>query len=218
MPKNSGKTAVSSCKSHATTPPNTSSPTTSDLTSKLATTTRPIKNAVDAKAYLEQRSLIAVKNNYDLGTLANLLIMSSINPKIPNQTTNVMKAVALLMVNKFQTTFAEEIAVVITDKLHAPTTQILNHLDHKKDFLSALCTDQAKHIQQLHDLITSSNNIIKHLTSTTDTLEKATVTVSSIPMTLLIPTQQNTLPHYHQSNRGAKILTLTLTHALTLPH
>ena len=65
----------------------------------------------------------------------------------------------------------------------------------KKDFLSALCTDQAKHIQQLHDLITSSNNIIKHLTSTTDTLEKATVTISSIPPQSYDSTNTNTAEH-----------------------
>ena len=105
--------------------PLTPSPTF-NLTSKLAATTGPVKNAVDAKVYLEQRSLITFEDNFGLNTLVNLLLMTSLNPKIPNQPTNVIRAVSLLMVSELQASYAREISAAITEKLYNPTTQVLN--------------------------------------------------------------------------------------------
>ena len=43
----------------------------------------------DAKAYLEQRSLITINDNYDIETLAQLLVTASLSPKVPDQMANV---------------------------------------------------------------------------------------------------------------------------------
>ena len=125
MPESSGKTTAVSYRSHTTMPPSPTTYTTSNLTSKLSNATGLIKNSVDAKTYLEQRSLIVMENNFDLTTLANLFITTSFNPKIPDQPTNVIMVVALLMVSNLQTSHSKEIAAVIIENLQVPTTQVL---------------------------------------------------------------------------------------------
>ena len=51
-------------------------PHNTDLASKISSTTGPIKNVIDARPYLEQRSLIAIDNNFSIKTLANLITTS----------------------------------------------------------------------------------------------------------------------------------------------
>ena len=105
-----------------------SSPNNVDLASKLAATAGPIKNANEAKTYLEQRSLIVIGNNYRIETLANILITTSFEPKIPDKVNNIIRAVALLMVSKFQNNFTEDITAAVTEKLQNASDHMSNHL------------------------------------------------------------------------------------------
>lgn len=80
MPYNLGKTAMLLCRSNITMALVTATlltPHNTDLASKISSTTGPIKNVIDARPYLEQRSLIAIDNNFSIKTLANLLITTS---------------------------------------------------------------------------------------------------------------------------------------------
>ena len=86
-----------------------------NIVNKLITTTGPVKTVGDAKPYLEQRSLIAIDDNYDIETLAQLLVTASLDPKIPDQTMSIMRVVGLLMVSKFQSNLMNEIAAMVTD-------------------------------------------------------------------------------------------------------
>ena len=87
------------------------SPNNTDLAAKLAASTGPVKNANNAKLFLEQRSLIALENNYSTETLANLLISTSFEARVPDHVASVMHAVSFLMVGETQNTFAEELVV-----------------------------------------------------------------------------------------------------------
>ena len=92
MPNNTGKPAPTPSggmlyHSNAASNHCSSSPNTTDLLTRLASTMGPVKNSHEAKSYLKNRSLIATDNNYTMETLANLLITTSFNPKIPNQVT-----------------------------------------------------------------------------------------------------------------------------------
>ena len=110
MPDNMGKSTQTSSSSsgntHHTNVTGTPalSPTTllnkSDLTANLAATTGPVKNITEAKAFLEQRSLIATNNNYNLESLAHLFITTSFKNKIPDKVTNIMRAIGLLLVGR----------------------------------------------------------------------------------------------------------------------
>ena len=133
MPDNIGKTTQPLGR-HQTVTPETpptgyvSSPNNVNLASKLATTTGPIKNANEAKMYLEQRSLIVIDNNYRIETLANILITTCFEPKIPDKVNNIIRAVALLMVSKFQNNFTEDIAAAVTEKLQNVSDHMSNQL------------------------------------------------------------------------------------------
>ena len=123
MLESSGRTTVESCRVNATVTPNTASgptPSNFNLTSRLSTATGPVKNSNDPKAYLEQRLLIAIDGNFKLVILANLLISTSLDPKIPDHATNIIGAVALFTVSNLQIIFADKIVAVVADKLPPP--------------------------------------------------------------------------------------------------
>ena len=102
------------CSNASSTPTtnNVSLPNSTDLITKLAATTGLVKNTSKAKLFLEQRSLIALENNYDITTLTNLLISTSFKAKIPEHVTNV----AFLMVSEFHNSFAEDMATAVNGK------------------------------------------------------------------------------------------------------
>ena len=60
-----------------------------DLTAQL-TSTRPVKNYTDTISFLESRLLIAVNGNYTTKTLANMLLTTSFEDKIPKITVSIM--------------------------------------------------------------------------------------------------------------------------------
>ena len=66
---------------------NSSLPNDQNLVARLTATLSPVKTTNEAKAYLEQRSLIAIDNNYGTITLVNLLIyhITSQNPQSHSQ-------------------------------------------------------------------------------------------------------------------------------------
>ena len=77
-----------------------------DLVAKLAASTCLVKNANYAKLFLEQRSSIALENNYSIETLANLLISMSFKARVPDHVASIMHVVSFLMVGKTQNIFA----------------------------------------------------------------------------------------------------------------
>ena len=86
MPDNLGKLSPVhsirvTCHTNMSNTPATSSTNRNNLLNKLAALTGLVKSMMDAKAYLEQRLLIAINNNFDLDNLANLLISASFDPK-----------------------------------------------------------------------------------------------------------------------------------------
>ena len=109
-------------------------PNSTDLIARLAATTGPVKNTNEAKLFLEQRSLIALENNYGMATLANLLILTSFKAKIPEHVINVIRAVAFLMVSEFHNTFAEYMAIVVAEKLLIASEQVTKQFECKCEF------------------------------------------------------------------------------------
>ena len=139
MPGDSGRATpmmnnwVTHCTNVASTPitNNINLPNGQDLAARLTATHGPVKCTSEAKAYLEQRSLIAVDNNYGINTLANLLISTLFEPRIPNHAVNVMGAVAFLMTNKYQNIFAKDLVVIIAEKLSTASEHLNVQLEHE---------------------------------------------------------------------------------------
>ena len=175
---------------------NVSLPNSTNLAARLAATTGLVKNTNKAKLFLEQRSLIALENNFGMDTLANLLISTSFEARIPDQVIHVMRAVAFLMVGKFQNIFAEEMAIVVTEKLLSASESITKQLEREHEFLAASTASQAKNTQQLSDLAATIKNISQNLTSTsqilttsTDNIAKSAADIQPVIQTLTSPTE-----------------------------
>ena len=190
MLDNTGRIGLSLHRSNSIVSPTpvTALPIRSDLASRLAAAAGPFKNQADAKANLDQRSLIAVDNNYGAETLTNLFVTTSFEPKTPDQVSNVMRVVALLLVSKLQNIFTEDIALAVIDKLHTPSTLLLNQLEWEKDFCSASDVDQVKLMQQLHTLIATSNDKLQKLDTALLNLNKLMTNLSTLsPPPVLSP-------------------------------
>ena len=171
-------------------------PNSTDLVAKLAATTGLVKNANEAKLFLKQKSLIALENNYGMATLANLLILMSFEAKIPEHVINVIRAVAFLMVGEFHNTFAEDMAVVVAEKLLITSEQFTKQFECECEFLAASATSQAENTQQLTKIIASIKNTSQTLTSTsqklttsTDSIAKSTADIQPMIKTLTSSTE-----------------------------
>ena len=171
-------------------------PNSTDLVAKLAATTGLVKNANEAKLFLKQRSLIALENNYGMVTLANLLILMSFEAKIPEHVINVIRAVAFLMVGEFHNTFAEDMAVVVVEKLLITSEQVTKQFECEREFLAASTTSQAENTQQLTKIVASIKNTSQTLTSmsqklttSTDSIAKSTTDIQPMIKTLTSSTE-----------------------------
>lgn len=171
-------------------------PNSTDLVAKLAATTGPVKNANKAKLFLKQRSLIALENNYGMATLANLLILTLFEAKIPKHIINVIRAVAFLMVSEFHNTFAEDMAMVVAEKLLIASEQVTKQFERECEFLAASATSQAENTQQLTEIVASIKNTSQTLTSTsqnlttsTDSIAKSTADIQPMIKTLTSSTE-----------------------------
>ena len=153
-------------------------PKSTDLVARLAATTGLVKNTNKAKLFLEQRSLITLENNYGMATLANLLILTLFEAKIPEHVINVIRAVAFLMVGEFHNTFAEDMAVVVAEKLLIASEQVTKQFEHECEFLAVSATSQAENTQQLTEIITSIKNTSQTLTSTSQKLTTSTDSIT----------------------------------------
>ena len=149
-------------------------PNSTDLVARLAATTGPVKNTNEAKLFLEQRSLIALENNYGMATLANLLILTSFEAKIPEHVINVIRAVAFLMVGEFHNTFAEDMAIVVAEKLLIASEQVTKQFECEREFLAASAASQAENTQQLTKIVASIKNTSQTLTSMSQKLTAST--------------------------------------------
>ena len=171
-------------------------PNSTDLVAKLAATTGPVKNANEAKLFLKQRSLIALENNYGMATLANLLILMLFEAKIPEHIINIIRAVAFLMVGEFHNTFAEDMAVVVVEKLLIASEQVTKQFECECEFLAASATSQAENTQQLTEIVASIKNTSQTLTSmsqklttSTDSIVKSTADIQPMIKTLTSSTE-----------------------------
>ena len=171
-------------------------PNSTDLVAKLAATTGLVKNTNEAKLFLKQRSLIALENNYGMATLANLLILTSFEAKIPEHVINIIRAVAFLMVSEFHNTFAEDMAMVVAEKLLIASEQVTKQFERKCEFLSASATSQVENTQQLTEIIASIKNTSQTLTSmsqklttSTDSIAKSTADIQPMIKTLTSSTE-----------------------------
>ena len=72
---------------------NVSLPNDQNLVARLTATLSPVKTTNKTKAYLKQRSLIAIDNKYGMITLVNLVITTSLEAKIPDHAANVMSSI-----------------------------------------------------------------------------------------------------------------------------
>ena len=187
---------------------NVSLPNGQDLAARLTATLGPVKTAIEAKAYLEQRSLIAVDNNYGMITLANLLITTSLEAKIPDHAANVIRAVAFLMMKESQNIFAEDLAVAIAEKVTSVSEHLNAQLDRERTFLEASATTQANHTQQLTDLVTSLTKTSQNITSSSQTISKSAeeITKSATDILPSIQTISTTANHITSIAESAKAL------------
>ena len=145
-----------------------SSPNITDPLTRLASTTGPVKNSHEAKTYLEHRLLIATDNNYTTETLANLLITTSFDPKIPNQVVCIMRVVVLLMLGNLHSSAVEGITTTVTEKIQTVSNQLSEQLERECEFLTAASSDQAKHTQLLHNIASLYRNSLLQLKNSTN--------------------------------------------------
>ena len=190
MPYNIGKPAPTpsggmSCHSNTANNHRSSSPNTTDLLTRLASTTGPVENSHKAKSYLENRSLIATDNNYTMETLANLLITTSFNPKLPNQATCILRAVVLLMLGNLHNSTVEGITATVTKKIQTMSDQLLKKLEREHEFLTAVASDQAKHTQSLHHTASSYKNSLLQLEISASNINKMATDLHSTSLILL---------------------------------
>ena len=183
-------------------------PNSTDLVAKLTATTGPVKNANKAKLFLEQRSLIALENNYGMATLANLLILTSFEAKIPEHIINVIRAVAFLMVGEFHNTFAEDMAVVVVEKLLIASEQVTKQFEREREFLAASATSQVENTQQLTRIVASIKNTSQTLTSTSQKLTTSTdsITKSAADIQPMIKTLTSLTEPMSSITESAKML------------
>ena len=188
---------------------NVNLPNGQDLAARLTATHGPVKCACEAKVYLEQRSLIAVDNNYGINTLANLLISTLFEPRIPNHTVNVMRAVVFLMMNEYQNIFAKDLVVIIAEKLSTASEHLNVQLECKWDFLVVSATTQANHTQQLTDLVTSLMKTSQELSSTSQNILKSANNIAKSTFEILPFTQtiSSMADHINSIADSAKALT-----------
>ena len=137
---------------------------------KLAASTSPVKNANDAKLFLKQRSLIALENNYNIETLANLLISTSFEARVPDHVASIICVVSFLMVGETQNTFAEELTATVAEKLLNASVQITKQIDHEREFLAASTASQAEQTQKITELMNSFIKVSRILTTTSHNL------------------------------------------------
>ena len=164
-------------------------PNGQDLTARLTATHGLVKCASEAKVYLEQRSLITIDNNCGINTLANLLITTLFEPRIPDHAVNVMRAVVFLMMNKYQNIFAKDLVVIIAEKLSTASEHPNVQLECELNFLVASDTSQANHTQQLTNLVTLLMKTSQELSLTSQNISKSADNIAKSTSEILPFTQ-----------------------------
>lgn len=110
MPDNSGgsqdKGKICGASTPKTPHPNPPSPT---KLAALTSSSGPVKNADEAKAFLEQRALLAVNNNYTAETLANIVFNTALESKLLKIASSIIKAVGFLIIHKLNVNITTEI-------------------------------------------------------------------------------------------------------------
>lgn len=144
-----------------------------DLAAQMASS-GPVRNAAEAKAYLEQRALVAVNDNFTADTLANVLFSASHEGKLPEHTVSVMKAVGFLIVEKMNVAISEDLAVAVTEKLLEATQSVTKEIERDREFLKSASSEQAKYTQQIAEAAASLNTATQKLDTTTQTLATST--------------------------------------------
>ena len=95
-----------------------------------------------------------------------------------------MRAVSLLLVSSSHNVTLEQIAAIITEKLHPIFKSASKHHDCNHDFHSATSSEQAKHMQQLKTLADSSKTLFLKLKTTIENLAKTANNLQSTSLML----------------------------------
>ena len=111
----------------------------------LATSNRLVKNVPEARSYLEQCALIAVNNNFTTETLSNILLALTIDSKLPEHTSTIIKAIALLLTGKITKMTSINYFAELTKKILKPQHAVNKELQCNCDFIKASTSHQSKH-------------------------------------------------------------------------
>lgn len=131
-----------------------------------------VKNAIEAKVFLEQWALIATGNNFAYKTLANILFNTAHEGKIPDLTVSIIKVVGFLILNKASNTISDKLSNTLLNKLLTTSQPLINELEHECDFIKVTMTEQTKNML-------NSANAIADLTTITQKLEVTRFLVST---------------------------------------
>ena len=101
-----------------------------------------VKNTDEAKAFLGQRALLAINNNYTAETLVNILQHQC--PQKQTPWNNLIKAVGFLIIHKVNVNISTEITSAILKQLPTLNQSVTNGLKHECDFIKATTSEQSK--------------------------------------------------------------------------
>ena len=117
--------------------------------SKLAVNNGPVKNAVEAKAYLEQQVLIAINDNYTPESLTNILFATAMEGKVPDHVSSIIKAVGFLLMDTMADSSLTELVEVFTDKILPVNQTLMKCLENEHEFIKATSVEQYKQTLKL---------------------------------------------------------------------
>lgn len=83
----------------------------------LITNSGPVINTAEAKAFPEQRALVAVNDNFTYETLANILFTTALKNKLPDQLASMIKAVGFLIIHKLTRGISTDLIGKITEEM-----------------------------------------------------------------------------------------------------
>ena len=136
----------------------------------------PVKNFFKAKAFLEQRVLIAVNDNFTYETLANILFTTALENKLPDYLSSTIKAVGFLILNKLTHNIATDLIEKITEKMSMSNQPIMEELKRECDFLKVASAEHSKLVLNISvavDKLTSSSlNLVASNQSFTSTVKE----------------------------------------------
>ena len=160
----------------------------------------PVKNATEARVYLEQHVLIAINNNYTPESLANILFVMAIEGKIPEHVSSVIKVVGFLLMAKLADSSSAELVTTFTGKLLPISQSLIKDLESKCDFIKATAAKQSRHTLRLAEVITPLTTAAQSLKSTNQAIANASKEIT--PLSDTITTVEKLLQSLMESTKA----------------